>query len=170
MSFYPYRFIYRGIYGGIFGRRLKTACRSGMCDTCRAPVQGRPSWAAFPLCSKAFGVLCVSGRVDASHGVPYFWGAFGVVGRPPIIPVAGPFSDPVSVFEAGFSLLEDYGRRESLRLTAGRMVCNEVRAPLWWPSEAVIITGFKNGCSNGLRTAPKRQIRPVKRTGGDDGR
>ena len=29
---------------------------------------------------------------------------------------------------------------------------------------------FKNGCSNGLRTAPKRQIRPVKRTGGDDGR
>lgn len=37
MSFHPYRFIYRGIYGGIFGRRLKTACRSGMCDTCRGP-------------------------------------------------------------------------------------------------------------------------------------
>lgn len=89
MSFYPYRFIYRGIYGGIFGRRLKTACRSGMCDTCRE------------------------------------------------------FSDPVSIFEAGFSLPEDYGRRASLRLTAGRMVCNEVRAPLWWPSEAVIITGLQ---------------------------
>lgn len=83
MSFYPYRFIYRGIYGGIFGRRLKTACRSGMCDTCRA--------------------------------------------------------NPVSVFEAGFSLPEDYGRRASLRLT----VCNEVRAPLWRPSEAVIITGLQ---------------------------
>ena len=59
------------------------------------------------------------------------------------IPVAGPFSDPVSIFEAGFSLPEDYGRRASLRLTAGRMVCNEVRAPLWWPSEAVIITGLQ---------------------------
>ena len=43
MSFYPYRFIYRGIYGGIFGRRLKTACRSGMCDTCRAYTCARPS-------------------------------------------------------------------------------------------------------------------------------
>ena len=66
--------------------------------------------------------------------------------KPPVaqgcaIPVA--FSDPVSIFEAGFSLPEYYGRRASLRLTAGRMVCNEVRAPLWWPSEAVIITGLQ---------------------------
>ena len=42
-----------------------------------------------------------------------------------------------------YPMPEDYGRRASLRLTAGRMVCNEVRAPLWWPSEAVIITGLQ---------------------------
>lgn len=61
MSFYPYRFIYRGIYGGIFGRRLKTACRSGMCDTCRAihlckAVQvGRPF-----LCAARLSGFCAS--------------------------------------------------------------------------------------------------------------
>lgn len=139
--FYPYRFIYRGIYGGIFGWRLKTACRSGMCDTCRGKaVQiGRPF-----LCVARLSGFCASQGVlmrpmeSRIFGVS-FGVSIGVSGAPAKIPVAGPFSNPVSVFEAGFSLPEDYGRRASLRLT----VCNEVRAPLWRPSEAVIITGLQ---------------------------
>lgn len=139
---------------------------AGTIHLCKAVQVGRPF-----LCAARLSGFCASqGVLMRPMESRIFGGLLGWSGAPPIIPVAGPFSDPVSVFEAGFSLLEDYGRRESLRLTAGRMVCNEVRAPQWWPSEAVIITGFKNGCSNGLRTAPKRQIRPVNRTGGDDGR
>lgn len=74
MSFYPYRFIYRGIYGGIFGRRLKTACRSGMCDTCRGKaVQiGRPF-----LCVARLSGFCASqGVLMRPMESRIFWGVF----------------------------------------------------------------------------------------------
>lgn len=68
MSFYPYRFIYRGIYGGIFGRRLKTACRSGVCDTCRGTIFGSRldlrGGIFFARRLRKAGVVKADGRAD----------------------------------------------------------------------------------------------------------